>query len=183
VPPDEIVSFLAKRRGTVEGIVLSGGEPTIRRSIVDDAEGVRQLGYQLKLDTNGLEPDVMAAVAADYVALDVKTLPGAYGQRLGCSYDDAAERLSRAIDMVRQMGDRAEVRITVAPGIVDRDVVAGLAPLLRGVARVYLQPVDRRAALLDPSYSLRPPVPPEEIRQYRDLLAPVVGACVVRTAG
>ena len=73
----------------------------------------------MKLDTNGLLPDVADSFSIDYLALDIKTLPSRYRRLAGAACDDVEERLQRGLDRVRDMGDDAEVRITVAPGFVD----------------------------------------------------------------
>ena len=75
VRPDDIADFLEKRKGLIDGVVLSGGEPTLHACLAEAASFIRSLGYRVKLDTNGLLPDAVAAVKPDYLALDVKTAP------------------------------------------------------------------------------------------------------------
>ena len=83
-PPDisgrsrEFWKFLEKRKGLVEGVVISGGEPTLHPHLKDSIRELQQTGYKVKLDTNGLQPEVIAEFACDYVALDIKTEPGNY---------------------------------------------------------------------------------------------------------
>ncbi|MBN1128471.1 MAG: anaerobic ribonucleoside-triphosphate reductase activating protein, partial [Chitinispirillaceae bacterium] len=158
----EIATYLERRRGIIEGVVLSGGEPTIHPGLPDLARELRGRGLKVKLDTNGLLPAAIEQCAPDYLALDVKTLPQHYG-RLGCRYADVAERLSRSIAIVKSMGERAEVRVTVAPGFVDEESIAGIAPLLSGVARVFLQPLKTDVELLDPAFAQKPVMAPERI--------------------
>jgi pyruvate formate lyase activating enzyme len=182
VAPEEIRGFLEKRRGQVDGVTLSGGEPTLQQGLAHDAATIRSMGYRLKLDTNGLLPEVVKRIKPDYLALDVKTRPAHYRQLLQYGRDDAPERLAQSIAMVREMGERAEVRITVAPGLVDREVVAELAEVLAGVRRVFLQRMDQRYPLLDPAYNIAKPVGPEELRAFQGILAQAVGECLIRGA-
>jgi len=177
---EQIWAFLEARRGLIEGVVLSGGEPTLYPYLADVVREMRAMGLRVKLDTNGLLPDITETFAADYLALDVKTVPRLYAAALGATLDDIEGRLEKSVAMVRNMGENAEVRITVAPRIVDISIIRELRPLLAGVSKVMLQPMNQRTELLDPSFETLPLVPAEEIRQMRDILAESVGRCVVR---
>ena len=175
----DIIAYIDKRHGLIEGVVLSGGEPTIHAGMPAFAGELRQRKVAIKLDTNGLLPDVIGQCAPDYCALDIKTLPSRYNE-IGCHLPDADERLSRSIGIVKAMGASAEVRITVAPGFIDEPVITSLIPLLAGVGKVFLQPLKNNVELLDPAFAQKPAVSAEQIRNYRDILAPVVGSCIIR---
>lgn len=178
---EKVMRFLRERRGLVDGVVLSGGEPTLHATMAHLADKIRELGYRVKLDTNGLLPRRIEEIAPDYLALDLKGDPAAYGALLGAEIRDVDARMRRSLDLVRELGGDAEVRITVAPAVITRDVIFRLRDLLHGVARVYLQQVELRGDVLDPSYAAtHSPMPAEEIMEYRELLAPVVGECAVR---
>jgi pyruvate formate lyase activating enzyme len=180
VAPERIRAFLRQRRGLIEGVVLSGGEPTIHASLPSSASEARELGYRVKLDTNGLLPEALGLVAPDYLALDIKTRPGLYGPVLGAPYRDVAERLERSVAVARAMGERAEVRVTVAPGCIDDQAVEEIALLVSGVRRVYLQPMTQRHPLLDPAYNTLPLPSREDLARYREMLGRSVGECSVR---
>jgi pyruvate formate lyase activating enzyme len=177
-----IRTFLEKRKGTIEGVVLSGGEPTMHPGLLDIVKEIRALGYLTKLDTNGLRPGVIRALAPDYLALDVKTLPSNYPALLKSLYADTPERLASSIEIARLMEDNAEVRITGAPGIIDRMVIIELAELLKGVRNVFLQPMQTKAELLDPAMRELGPIPMEELEAYRKILLRHVDNCTIRGA-
>lgn len=182
VDHEEVLRFLRKRRGQIEGVVLSGGEPTLHRTIVDLVPLYRELGYRVKLDTNGLSPEVIERVAPDYLALDIKTSPRLYAERAGATCDDPVRRLTRAAAIARDMGERAEIRITVAPGFVDAGIIDEIGELIRGACRAVLQPMQQRVPLLDPAYNICTPVPAEEIEGFRRALSSFVGSCTTRGA-
>ena len=79
---DEILNFLKKRRGILEGVAITGGEPTLQPDLRDFIIKIRELGYQIKLDTNGYRPDVLKSLCQDglidYVAMDIKTCKERY---------------------------------------------------------------------------------------------------------
>ena len=176
----DIGDFLEKRKGIIEGVVLSGGEPTLHACIAIIVPEMKKLGYRVKLDTNGMLPEKITSLSPDYLALDVKTAPRLYRELLASSYGDTEQRLVRSIGMARDMGDNAEIRITVAPGIVDRSIIGEIGELINGVKKVFLQPMQKKRDLLDPSIMEKEMVSAQEISLYRDILSEFVGECVIR---
>jgi len=137
---------------------------------------------RVKIDTNGLEPDVLTACRPDYLALDVKTsfdkyrllnIPRQYGA-------DCRERLSKSISIAKSMGDNAEIRITAAPGIVDIGDMEGLRGELRGVSKVFIQRFNPNQPMLDPAYTSITPYAIEELESMRDVLSDAGIECAVR---
>ncbi len=84
---EELISFLRSRMGLLDGVCLTGGEPTLDPALPDLIRAIRALGYAVKLDTNGSRPDVLKALVnegfVDYVAMDVKNAPSGYGEIVG----------------------------------------------------------------------------------------------------
>lgn len=177
----EIWDFLEKRKNLIEGVVFTGGEPTLHPNINNLIEELHSLGYRVLLDTNGLLPEMIEEFSPDYLALDVKTLPQLYTSLLKAPYEDVDTRLKHSLDILKSMGDNAEVRITVAPDIITEDVICNLRPLLDGVQKVFLQPANLRQEILDPSFfPSSSPIPMNEINYFQELLSSVVGSCTIR---
>ena len=178
---DQIWDFLEKRKNTVEGVVFSGGEPTLHEDLALLMREVREIGYTVKLDTNGLLPQIIRRCSPDYLALDIKTAPAAYTDFLKAPYKDIEERIGQSIAIVKKMGNDAEVRITVAPKIITREIISRLLPLLDGVAKVFLQPVSFRYEILDKDFFTdTEKIAKEEILQYQTMIRNAVGRCEVR---
>jgi pyruvate formate lyase activating enzyme len=182
VDPSVVWDFLCRRRGHIDGVVLSGGEPTIHASAADAAAAVRELGYAVKLDTNGLLPEAIERIRPDYLALDVKTRPSWYSRLLGATVDGVAHRVRESIRIAKRMGERAEVRVTLAPGIVNDEAIEEIAHEIAGVRRVYLQPMRVGHGLLDPALAALAPSAPDTIEEYRQVLSQLVGECRIRGA-
>ncbi len=180
VPVIDILDFLEKRRGIVEGVVLSGGEPTIHETVGDFVDQIRSIGLKIKLDTNGMLPEKIRNINPDYLALDVKTIPTDYISFLKAPFTDVSDRLAESIAIVRSMKENGEIRITVAPGIISREVIDKLGPMLAGVMKVYLQPMQTRVRLLDPAMKERKEITREEMMEFRELLLTFVGDCEIR---
>jgi pyruvate formate lyase activating enzyme len=176
---DTVKTYIHKRQDVIEGVVLSGGEPTLHAGLPRLVLDLRALSMSVKLDTNGLLPGMIEACRPDYLALDIKTHPSNY-QALGCALSDAAVRLSKSIAIVKAMGDNAEVRIPVVPGFIDEAVLKSLAVMLTDVSKVWLQPFQRDAVLLDPAMARVKPYTMEQMENFRILLEPYVGTCVIR---
>ncbi|MGD8399974.1 MAG: anaerobic ribonucleoside-triphosphate reductase activating protein [Bacillota bacterium] len=116
--------FLKKRRNLLDGVVISGGEPTIQDGLIPFIEQVKNLGYQVKLDTNGTAPGVLRELLAqnllDYVAMDVKAPPERYAEICGSPVNLKA--LEESIRLLQEAPVQYELRTTLAPGLKLEDL-------------------------------------------------------------
>jgi pyruvate formate lyase activating enzyme len=179
IPWTDVQSFLKRRKTLIEGVVLSGGEPTLHAFIPDLVRELRESGFKIKIDTNGTNPEMINRCKPDYLALDIKTDPLRYVE-LGCRDPEIEKKLLNAIEIVRKMGSSAEVRITMASPFVGEDVVHKIAEMLTGVQKVFLQPLKLTSAVLDSSFGPQNVIPNEQIRFFRDIIASVAESCVIR---
>jgi len=176
-----IKDYVIKHKKIIEGAVISGGEPTLHSGLSGLCDDLKTLGLKVKIDTNGLEPDVLTTCRPDYLALDVKTSFDKYHLLMkNGSIDNIRERLLKSINIVKSMGDNAEIRITVVPGIIDRTDIERIRTELLGVSKVFLQPFNPNQPMLDPAYSSVKPYSPGELESMRDMFLEVGVRCVVR---
>lgn len=138
---EQVMIFLEKRKGLLDGVVLSGGEATLYKDIVSFAERIKRLGYAIKLDTNGTRPDIIQALLQkdllDYVALDYKAPPSRYKKITATHlFKQFEETLSR---LCWQDKVPFEVRTTVHRDLLDERAVAEIMEDLtaRGYRGVY----------------------------------------------
>jgi pyruvate formate lyase activating enzyme len=181
IPFEAIEDHIAKRKNVIEAAVISGGEPTLYLDLADLCDKIKSLGLKVKIDTNGLEPDVLTTCRPDYLALDIKTALDKY-HKLNSPYgdNDNRERLSKSIDIVKSMGENAEIRITAAPGIVDQGDIESLCTNLRGVSKVFIQQFNPNQPMLDPAYSLINPYGIDELESMRTVFLEAGINCAVR---
>jgi len=115
IPEPEFFAFLEKRRGILDGVCVTGGEPLLQPDLPDFLARIRALGFLVKLDTNGTHPDrlvrLLESGLADYVAMDVKNCPARYGETAGAPVDPALITASMAV--LRKSGIPYEFRTTV----------------------------------------------------------------------
>ncbi len=151
--PDELCAFLCKRSHLIDGVVLTGGEPSLSRDMPELVKELKETGYSVKLDTNGLQPDVIERADPDYIAIDLKTLPDLYTDLLSCRYPVPGERLERSLEYASYKGENAEVRITAAPEIIDKKSAEAMSSMIpEGIRKVFIQPVKLDAGVLDKEF-------------------------------
>jgi pyruvate formate lyase activating enzyme len=137
--------YLVRNREWIDGVVVTGGEPTIWAELQDLLRDIKALGLGVKLDTNGTRPDVLEDLIGrnlvDYVAMDLKApLDGRYARLAGCDLDlDAIRKSIAIISSARGLGDAYEFRTTLVPGLVGEAEVEEIARAISGAARYVLQ--------------------------------------------
>ena len=181
--PREVLAGLATRKGFLDGLVITGGEPTLQPGLLEFAREVRSLGLAVKLDTNGTRPQVLAELldrgVVDYVALDVKAPFPRYPEFTGVP-EDVTPAVRESIGLLRESGVEYELRTTCAPGLSPHDLHR-IAQALQGTARFVLQPffVPQEKELVDPDWARRPRLTERQLRSLAQELSSFV-PCVVR---
>ena len=129
---EEVLAYLRKRRGLLDAVCISGGEPLLQPDLAAFILQLKEMGYLVKLDTNGALPQVLqpllAAGLPDYVAMDVKSSPAGYPLATGIAADASA--FLQSIELIRQSGIPHEFRTTVVKGIHKEQDLVAIASLL-----------------------------------------------------
>ena len=139
---DALLSFLEKRKGLLDGVAFTGGEPLLRDDLDGLFERIQALGYPIKLDTNGTHPDRLARLTGkglvQYVAMDVKNAPERYAETVGVpDFDLAPVRESVRLLLTGKVP--YEFRTTVVAEFHDGESIRGIGEWIRGAERYYLQ--------------------------------------------
>ena len=140
---EEIMYFLKKRQGILDGVAITGGEPTLMPYLPEFMAEVRELGYKIKLDTNGTRPDVLRSVIerglVDYVAMDIKNCREKYGETVGfdSSYDLAP--IEESIAILGNKNVDFEFRTTVSKTFHTQDDIQRIGEWLAGEEKFFLQ--------------------------------------------
>ena len=181
IDPDDVLAFLAERQGLLDGLVVSGGEPTLQRGLADFLRRVRELsGYAVKLDTNGTNPArlrrLVDAGLVDFVAMDVKAPLDGYEAICGRAVDTRA--IEASIDLL--LGGRVEYefRTTLAPPLTAGDVMR-IAVRIRGARRYAVQQY-RRPQAPRAAPALPDPLPDAYVWACAEAARPFVQQCTVR---
>ena len=153
VPEEQIFEHLELQQDELDGVVVTGGEPTQQAGLIDFFRRVRAMGFATKLETNGSHPEVLSQLISesllDYIAMDIKGPLNEYKRFVGCEVDTGMIEVS--IDLIKQSGVTYEFRTTLVGGLHKCDHIEQLAPLLHGVRRYAVQsyrmpPCDYRSA-------------------------------------
>lgn len=181
VPLDAVLGHLADNRGWIDGLVVSGGEPTIHDGLIELLELLRGRDVPVKLDTNGTRPGVLEEILrrglVQAVAMDVKAPPEKYDAVAGVSVD--AAQIGRSIGLLLGGSVECEFRTTVCPAFHAAGDIEEIAKWIRGARRYVLQnfrPVD---CLVREMEKVRP-FSIAQLQKFAALAAQHVGSCVVR---
>lgn len=140
-PLDELLADLRQRSGFIDGVVVSGGEPTLESGLEDFLTELKGMGLQVKLDSNGLLPDVLQRLLnrnlIDYLAIDLKTAPGRYSELHSVEVDNAP--LLETIELTKAATCDSEFRTTCVPGLVETVDIKAMGEAIRGAKLWVLQ--------------------------------------------
>jgi pyruvate formate lyase activating enzyme len=170
-PEDELLAELERRRNFIDGVVVSGGEPTLAAGLDAFLLEVKQLGLQVKLDTNGLQPQVIATLLErhliDYLAVDLKTAPSRYAELHAAEVDTQA--LLETCRLVMAEAPDYEFRTTCVPGYVAGPDILAIGGAIQGAKHWVLQQYVPREVMLGQAPAA--PYPASEFECLRQLAA------------
>jgi pyruvate formate lyase activating enzyme len=142
--PRVFFDFLEKRIKKIDGVVITGGEPTIQSDLVVFIQKIKDMGFLVKLDTNGSRPEILSALLEqgllDYIAMDIKAPPRLYAEVSGVSSNGVLPgAILRSIKLIIASGVEHEFRTTVVRDFLDTAQIMEIAALVRGSAHYVLQ--------------------------------------------
>ena len=170
VPFDEILAFLKKRIGILDGVVISGGEPTLMPDLEDKIRAIKELGYEVKLDTNGTNPDILKHLIdeklIDYVAMDVKGSLAKYKDIAGAPNLNL-DRVLKSIELLKSNVVDYEFRTTIIDEYHNEVDMISMGRLLKGAKRLYLQKFQISDGVINKNLH---PVDEDSINKFVDIL-------------
>lgn len=179
----EALCFLKGRRGLLDGVTVSGGEPTLQRGLSNFLSKVKAMGYSVKLDTNGSRPHVLKGLLEegllDYIAMDIKTAPTGYAPLI--HQDDISIQISESIQAILTAGVPHEFRTTCLAPFVNADIISRIAELIKGADLYVLQQLQPRR-VLNPEFirDIAGRYTDEELMAFQQILSPFVKRCMIR---
>jgi pyruvate formate lyase activating enzyme len=173
---EQVLEFLVQRRGFIDGVVISGGEPTLNDDLPLDIRRIKSLGFLVKLDTNGTNPVMLQSLLSqgflDYVAMDIKAPLEFKKYRSACGKLSSEEffNIRSSIHLLRNAGVKIEFRTTVVPNLHTPEDIEEIARYLEGCDQFTLQQFNPRITL-EPGYSRVIPYSMEEMNALADKCA------------
>ena len=139
---DEVLAYLKKRQGLLDGVVITGGEPLLQDGIEEFIAEIKSLGYSVKLDTNGSFPEKLISIVkkglVDYVAMDIKNSKEKYGKTIGVNDFDIAP-IERSVDFLLQGNVDYEFRTTIVDGFHTLQDIQDIVVWIKGAHKYFLQ--------------------------------------------
>lgn len=166
IPEDEFFAFLGRRKGLLDGVCISGGEPTLQPDLLTFMGKIKARGYLVKLDTNGYRPDLLQQILdqrlCDYIAMDIKASPANYPGVSGLASLDFA-RIKASIELLKHSQLDHEFRTTVVDQLHSAEDFAEIGKLLRGGSKYFLQSYVDSGDCIAPGFS---PASLEKMQTY-----------------
>ncbi|QTA84561.1 anaerobic ribonucleoside-triphosphate reductase activating protein [Desulfonema magnum] len=178
-----VYDFLKNRRGLLDGVVISGGEPTLQDDLVLLCEKIKDMGYPVKVDTNGSRPKVIQGLIdrklVDYIAMDIKTDPLRYSPLIKkhCNPSD----IFSSIRIIMESGLPYEFKTTCIKPLVNDQIIENISHIIHG-ARLYALQEFRNTEVLHPEFfqGNKCSYDKDELIRFKAIADPWVEKCVVR---
>lgn len=180
IDTEEVLRFLEKRQNTLEGICITGGEPTLQQDLLPFLRRCRDLGYLIKLDTNGTRPDVLSAALneklLDYIAMDIKNCPARYAETAGLS-SLRFSSFEESISLIQNSDLAYEFRTTVVREFHTKEDLLAVGEWLKGSERYVLQAFLDSGSLIGNGLS---GYSSKELQEFKALLLPYFKEVLLR---
>ena len=154
VDEDQVFAFLKKRYGLIDGVVITGGEPTLQPDLEQIITRIKELGFKVKLDTNGSDPamvkNLLEKELLDFIAMDIKSSLAGYCLAAGKRFD--AKTVQESISIIMAKAPAYEFRTTCVKPLLDREKMDEIGAMIKGAENYILQPCSRNVAMLNPLF-------------------------------
>ena len=181
ISDEEIFNTLESRKKFIDGVCISGGEPTIYKSLPEFCGRIKKKGFLVKIDTNGSNPEMLRRLIdnklVDFIAMDIKGPINSYDELTESEPDK--DSIKTSIRLIMGSGLEYDFRMTVVPGLISEDDMKLVGQLVRGAKRLSLQQFNNKSTL-DRRFQNVEPYPMEKLERFREILKPYVGICEIK---
>lgn len=181
----DLFQFLEKRVGKLEAVVITGGEPTIYDDLPQFIKKIKKLGFLVKLDTNGTNPEMLERLTdgelgelVDYIAMDLKADRENYEKVVGVKVDFG--KIAKSVKIIMEGGLPYEFRTTCVPGFLDVSMLENMGEIISGADKWYLQKFKSDTGLVDKNLMNQEPFSDEEMKKFAQIGKKYVKDCQVR---
>ncbi len=173
IPEEEALKFLEERKKWIDGVCISGGEPTIQKDLPEFIEKIKSIGLKVKLDTNGSNPKMLKELIdkklIDYIAMDIKAPTGKYAGVVKLRVN--TEHIKKSVDIIKNSGIGHEFRMTVVPTITGEDDIKEIGEWLKGGKRFFIQQFQPKTCLNKDFENIKP-YTKEELERFMKIAKP-----------
>jgi pyruvate formate lyase activating enzyme len=178
----DILDYLEIRKGLIEGLVISGGEPFLQNDLIDFIREVKEIGYLIKIDTNGTFPkkilELIDEKLVDYIAMDIKAPKSKYNKLSGVKIDISI--IQESIDIIKNNCSEYEFRTTYIPKYLKKQDIIEIGKWLEGSKKFYLQQFQNTPDLVSADFKLKQPYPKEYLIETLEAIKQYFNFCDIR---
>lgn len=179
IPEEYFFNFLKERKSLIDGVCISGGEPTLQKDLPTFIDKIKRLGLLVKLDTNGTNPEMIRQLIlgklVDYIAMDVKCSFEKYNKLAGAKV--SVEKIKESIKLIKESGVDHEFRTTVVKGYMDFNDLLEIAKELKGSKKYYLQKFRPIDSTINKDLNEDNSFNDDEMKEFADKLKPYFQLC------
>ena len=182
IPEEDIFKFLQSRTGKLQGVVITGGEPTIFADLIPFIKKIKSLGFSVKLDTNGSNPEVLKEILennlVDYIAMDIKAPIGRYKEIIGVEVD--TEKIFKSVELIRNSDIDYEFRTTLIKGFHSLKDILQICQIIKGNKKYVLQNFYPSDSLILKDYREKSGFSKVELENFKDKLRKICPNIILR---
>lgn len=180
IPFDDILKYLESRKNVIDAVVISGGEPTLMPELKEKIIEIKKLGYLIKIDTNGTNPDVLKNLIdnklVDFIAMDIKNSEEKYPETIGCKTVDI-NKIKESIKLIMSSGLPYEFRTTLVKEFHTFNSIEGVGKLINGANKIYLQKFVDREGVIQKGLN---PIDEKTALEFKNVLQKYTKTCELR---
>lgn len=182
IPEEQVLDFLEKRKKLLEAVSITGGEPTLQDDLVEFIKKVKNLGYLVKLDTNGSNPEKIRKLIqnrlVDYISMDVKAPREKYDMLAGTKTN--ISKIKKSIEIIKNQAPDYEFKTTVVPKLLEKEDILEIAKWLQGSKRYYLQQFKKNPPFISDEMEKVTPYSKEYLYEILEEIETYFKSCGVR---
>ena len=182
IKEDGLFDFLEERKNKLEAVVITGGEPTFHKDLPEFIKRIKDLGYLVKLDTNGTNPEMLKKLIGgkliDYIAMDMKAPKDKYEKVAGRRVD--FKKIEKSVKIIREAGLPHEFRTTLVPGLLEKEDIAQIGRVIKGAENWFLQKFKSDTDLVDEGFQGLSPFKDKEMEEMVGIGERYVKRCEAR---
>jgi len=179
---EEIFDYLKKRKNMLEALVISGGEPFLQKDLKEFCKKVKDLGYKIKIDTNGTFPDKLKEIIdeklVDYISMDVKAPFSKYDKLSGVSAD--IDKIKKSIQILKNSKVDYEFKTTVVPDLLDKEDIISVSKMIKDSKKYYIQQFKNDTDVISKELESLKPYSNEYLQNILKEVKPYFVECKVR---
>jgi pyruvate formate lyase activating enzyme len=182
ISEEGLLEFLEKRAGKLDGVVITGGEPTMHKDLPEFCKKIKELGYSIKLDTNGTNPKMLKVLGdkklIDYIAMDIKGPEKVYVKITNTKVN--LKKIYESIAFIMQCGLQYEFRTTLVPDLVGIDDISKIGKMIKGAEVWYLQVFKSDIDLVNCGLKGKSAYPSSAMEKIKEIGSKYVKKCEIR---